>query len=57
MFWEMHKMDFVTPDTTAYLLLGLSVGLGSVALYVVSLIWRASNLRKERDTLSQIEHE
>jgi hypothetical protein len=45
------------PDTTAYLLLGLGVSLGSVVLYVVSLIWRASNLRKERETLTQIEHE
>lgn len=50
-------MDFVTPDTTAYLLLGLTVGIGSVALYVLSLFWRASNLHKERNTLSQIEHE
>lgn len=45
------------PDTTAYLLLGLGVSLGGIVLYVGSLIWRASNLRKERDTLAQIEHE
>ena len=50
-------MENITPDTTAYLLLGLTVSLGSVSLYVLSLVWRASNLRKERDTLAQIERE
>ena len=45
------------PDTTAYLFLGLGVSLGGVVLYVASLIWRAGNLRKERDTLTQIENE
>jgi hypothetical protein len=45
------------PDTTAYLFLGLGVSMGGLALYVTSLIWRAGNLRKERDTLAQIEHE
>jgi len=46
-----------TPDTTAYLFLGLGVSLGGLVLYVTSLIRRASNLRKERETLSQIERE
>lgn len=45
------------PDTTAYLFLGLGVSLGGLVLYVTSLIWRANNLRKERETLAQIERE
>ena len=45
------------PDTTAYLFLGLGVSLVGLVLYVTSLIWRANNLRKERETLAQIERE
>ena len=50
-------MNPPTPDNAAYLFLGLAVALGSVSLYVLSLFLRVRNLRKERDTLDQLERE
>lgn len=50
-------MPETTPDTTAYLLLALSVSFGALALYVVSLVMRVRNLAQERATLDQLEAE
>jgi len=47
----------MTPDTTAYLYLGLTVAFGSVALYVASLFVRVRNLLKEREMLDQLGRE
>lgn len=47
-------MDTVTPDTTAYLLLALGVFFGILALFIVSMVIRASNLRKDESMIEQL---
>jgi len=46
-----------TPDTTAYMILAVSVAFGTLALYALSLYVRARNLIKERETLNQLRDE
>jgi hypothetical protein len=45
--------EFQTPDTLAYLILGLSVSLGAMALYIVSLLAKYRNLQKDEATIDQ----
>ena len=47
-------MDTVTPDTTAYLILALGVFFGILALYIVTLVIRTSNLHKDESTIEQL---
>lgn len=47
-------MDTVTPDTTAYLLLALAVFFGILALFIVSMVIRANNLRKDAAMIEQL---
>jgi phosphotransferase system glucose/maltose/N-acetylglucosamine-specific IIC component len=50
-------MPATTPDTTAYLLLALGVFFGIVALFIVSMVVRASNLHKDERTIEQLGEE
>ena len=47
-------MPATTPDTTAYLLLGLVVFFGILALFIVSMVIRANNLRKDEGMIEQL---
>ncbi len=44
-------------DTTGYMVLGLGVILGSMALYLASLVNRRRNLRRDLQVLDQVESE
>ncbi len=43
-----------TPDTIGYMLFGYGVILGTMALFVLSLISRFRNLRKDLELLEEI---
>jgi hypothetical protein len=43
-----------TPDTTAYLFLALGTFFAILALFVVSMIVRANNLRKDEALIEQL---
>ncbi|MCU0512778.1 MAG: hypothetical protein MUE40_09425 [Anaerolineae bacterium] len=47
----------MTPDTTAYMLLGLIVTFGSVGLYVASLFYRSSNLKQDAALLDKLKND
>ncbi len=42
-----------TPNTTDFMLLGIAVTLGAIALYVLSLWWRARSLKADEAMLEQ----
>ena len=42
-------------DTTGYMVLGLGVILGSIALYLASLVNRRRNLKRDLQVLDQVE--
>ena len=44
-----------TPDTLAYLILGLIVGFGIIGLYIGSLFVRFNNLRRDLKTLRELD--
>ena len=44
-----------TPDTFGYMLFGYGVILGTMALFVVSLISRFRNLRRDLEVLDEVE--
>ncbi|NWF70603.1 MAG: hypothetical protein HXY40_16075 [Chloroflexi bacterium] len=44
----------MTPDTTAYLVLGLLVTFGLMGALVGSMLWRYRALRKDEQTLRQL---
>ncbi len=46
----------VTPDTFGYMLFGYGVILGTMALFVLSLVNRFRNLRKDLELLEEIKH-
>jgi hypothetical protein len=46
-----------TPDTTAYLLLGLGVTFGALGLFVLSMWARMRSARRDFDTIHQISHD
>lgn len=50
-------MPATTPDTTAYLLLALVVFFGIFALFIVSMVIRAGNLRKDVTVIEQLGEE
>ena len=50
-------MPATTPDTTAYLLLALVVFFGILALFIVSMVIRANNLRKDESMIEQLSEE
>ena len=45
------------PDTTGYLILGLVVFFGLLLLYVASLSIRARNLRRDEETIEQLQED
>jgi hypothetical protein len=45
----------VTPDTVGFMLFGYGVILGTMALFVVSLISRFRNLRRDLEVLDEVE--
>jgi len=45
------------PDTTAYLFLGLALYFGVLALYIISLVVRKRNLRKDEALIEQLSSE
>lgn len=45
------------PETTNFLILGLTVSLGTLGLYVFSLYWRFINVRRDRATLTALAEE
>lgn len=45
---------FITPDNSAYLLLGLAVSIGTLAILAFSIIWRSRNLQKDLDVIQQL---
>ena len=45
---------FVTPDNTSYLILGLVVSLGTVALLLLSIWWRSRSLQQDLAVLQQL---
>jgi hypothetical protein len=50
-------MPASTPDTAAYLVLGLVVFFGILALFVVTMVIRANNLRKDEALIEQLGEE
>jgi len=50
-------VEFTTPETTAYLWLGLGVSLGVVALYILALLGRWFSLQKDEQALRQLEED
>lgn len=44
-------------DTFGYMLLGLGVILGTMALYIVSLVSRLNNLHRDLEVLDQVEEQ
>ncbi len=47
-------MPETTPDTTAYLLLGLTAAFGLVMLLIASMVLRYRSLLKDEQTVSQL---
>lgn len=47
-------MPATTPDTTAYLYLGLVVFFGIMALFLVTMVVRTNNLRKDEALIEQL---
>jgi len=47
--------DFVTPDTTSFLILGLVVTLGTLLGYVASIVLRFRSARSDEDTLRELQ--
>ncbi len=47
-------MDVVTPDTTAYLYLGLVMFFLILTLFIATMLIRASNLRKDEALIEQL---
>jgi hypothetical protein len=48
---------FVTPNNGAYLALGIAVSLGTLAILLFSIIWRARSLRKDLAVIQQLSEE
>lgn len=48
---------FTTPETTAYLLLGLGVVVGILLLLIGSMVVRYRNLKQDLKTLEQLEND
>ena len=48
---------FTTPETTAYLLLGLGVIVGFLLVLIGSMVVRYRNLKQDLKTLEQLETE
>ena len=44
-----------TPDTVGYMLFGYGVILGTMALFVLSLVSRFRNLRRDLELLEQVQ--
>ena len=44
-----------TPDTVAYLILGLVIGFGLIGAYLVSLYFRFNNIKRDVQTLQQLQ--
>jgi hypothetical protein len=44
-----------TPDTLAYLIFGLVIGFGIIGGYLTSLYLRFQNVRRDVETLQQLE--
>lgn len=42
-------------DTTGYMVLGLGVILGTIALYIASLVNRRNNLKRDLQVLEEVE--
>lgn len=42
-----------TPNTTDFMLLGLTVSIGAIALYSASIWWRTRNLQADEQMLDQ----
>ena len=45
----------VTPDTFGYMLFGYGVILGTMALFILSLVSRFRNLRRELELLDEVQ--
>jgi hypothetical protein len=45
---------FVTPDNSAYLALGIVAALGTLAILVISIWWRAKGLQKDLEVIDQL---
>lgn len=50
----MLAQTVTTPDTGSYLILGLSVFFGLLALYIVTLVVRVRSLRKDEAVVEQL---
>ncbi len=50
----MLAQTVTTPDTGSYLILGLGVFFGIIGLYIVTLVFRARNLRKDEALVEQL---
>lgn len=42
------------PDTLDYLILGMTIGLGTIGLYVGLLVVRFNNVRRDIQTIEQL---
>lgn len=45
---------FITPDNGGYLMLGIVVSLGTLAILIFSIFWRARNLEKDLAVIQQL---
>lgn len=46
--------EFQTPDTLAYLILGLVVSLGTIGVYIGSLLSKYRNLQKDEAAIHEV---
>jgi hypothetical protein len=53
----MLAQTITTPDTASYLFLGLGVFFGLLGLFVLSLVVRTRNLRRDEDVIEQLRSE
>jgi len=51
----MHFLQQATPETTQYMIAGYAVIFGVLALYLVSLIVRSRNLKRDMEVLQELE--
>lgn len=57
----MHQLGLILQEAPAetfgYMVLGLGVILGTMALYVISLVNRSNNLHRDLQVLDQVEQQ
>ena len=47
----------ITPDTTSYLVLALSIFFALLGVFVLSMVVRARNLRRDEEVIEQLRSE